>query len=168
MAPSTLLLYIYIFVTPRVLVWIKSGIWSIDFLISVLLLILTPDPKDLLTRDNGVNGYLPLLGWLSGSGHALYVVKKSPVWIAKFQIFQPPFAPFSSLHSSRLCSSTSDAAFGSWMARSASCFVGWVASFISSWRLSISSITYFCLVGFIPCMLHACYVIRKHPSTELE
>jgi uncharacterized membrane protein YqaE (UPF0057 family) len=92
MSPLAFLIYVYIFVTPRLDAWIKPGFWSLDFLISALLSFLTPTPNTILTSDK-YNYHLLLLGWLPGVPHAQSVTRKL-IRVTKCQMTSPPLLPF--------------------------------------------------------------------------
>jgi len=166
MPSSTFLICVYILVTPRIMVWMKSGLWSLDFLISVLLGLLTPTPNTILTSDNYDHRLLLLL-WLPGVVHAQYVARKPNQWPPMSNSFLIFLAIFIILFF------PSGAAFvrrGIWSLDFAVSVVLWALGTISSWYLETTDFYYYELrfMCFLPCMFHACYMLMTYPGQHSD
>lgn len=166
MSPSTSLICVYILVTPRLIVLLKSGFWSYDFLISVLLGLLTPTPNFILTSDKYDHRLLLLL-WLPGVLHAQYVASKpdqlpkmSTTSLAHATVFIIVFFPFMAVFARR----------GVWSLDFAGSMVLWWVGTIAGWYLEANNHDNY-VHGFIcslPCMLHAYYILVTYPDLNPE
>jgi uncharacterized membrane protein YqaE (UPF0057 family) len=166
MSPSVFLICVYILVTPRIIVWMKSGFWSLDFLINVLLGLLTPTPNTILTSDKYDHRLLLLL-WLPGIAHAQYVAQKPGQWPQmsnSFLIFVTIFI---------ILFFPSGVAFvrrGVWSLDFAVSVVLWALGTASSWYLETTECEYYELrfMCFLPCMLHAYYIVVTYPDQHSD
>jgi uncharacterized membrane protein YqaE (UPF0057 family) len=162
MSPSTTLICVYILVMPRLAVWLKSGFRSLDFLISVLLGLLTPTPNFILTTEKYDHRLLLLL-WLPGVLHAQYVAGRPDQWpkmsntlLAYTTMFIIVFFPFMAVFARRGVRSLDFAC---------SMVLWWVGT-VAGWYLEASNRDSYVLrfVCFLPCMVHACYILGTYPD----
>jgi uncharacterized membrane protein YqaE (UPF0057 family) len=138
---------------------VKYGFWSLDFFISVLLSLLPPI-LDAILASHKYDHRLVVLGWFPGLLHGYYVARKPYQWpvmsrcfLAFLTIFMILFFPYMAIFTR----------FGFWSLHFAINSILW---YLAHFCLLYFHHDYFALglMGFLPCMLHAHYIIVKYPS----
>jgi uncharacterized membrane protein YqaE (UPF0057 family) len=159
MSHADFIIFTYVLFTPRLFVWVKYGFWSLDFFISVLLSLLPPT-LDAILASHKYDHHLVILGWFPGLLHGYYVARKPYQWpvmsrgfLAFLTIFMILFFPYMAIFTR----------FGFWSLHFATNSILW---YLAHFCLLYFHHDYFTLglMGLLPCMLHAYYILVKYPS----